>query len=350
MKQLAAVIVLILLSACGSAPGEPPARAPSPSPAAVTATLCVRDVDEGNPLIVGWLRGQVAATFRHGPCVFDEASGRWLAIGPRGTGRFVTDGSSLAGSSRPRNLTIQAPDQQPIDVALPEWADDWAASGSQLAVAAGGGYVFVLVPELATVSADGKLTEAPIPAGYLVAAPTTEPNRYLLRLDDRNAAPQRMSGPHPSFLWRRGDVTPTSLPMLATQMEAAATPNLAWIRDDASGWWLIDSSGAATIGFRSPAPWDGQPDPTGQYAIEQTDRSQGCDRDSPPSCVVRLVDRSSGAVVAQVSAGSNSAFAWAAGTVVFSPTTDDPVAQPSAPDLVVLSPSGTRRIPLPPAR
>jgi len=346
---LTAFLGAALASSCGAAPSERPISAATEAPGSTQVAGCTRDRDEGNPLLAGWLEGQLVATFRHGPCVFDSTSGRWLGLGPRMSGRFTTDGTSLASSAQPGRLTIQTPGTQPVEVALPPWATDWAAWGSPLLALPGGGYVFGLVPELATISVRGTLSETPIPAGYLVIAPTSDRDVFVLRRDDR-ADPQRMTGPYPATTWRLGDASPSALPMLVERVQAADAPNLAWIRDDGGGWWRLGQSRVAAIGFRPPAPWDGEPDPTGRYAIEQTDRSQGCEHDSPPSCVVRLVDRSTAGVVAQAESGSNSAFFWAKGAVAFTPTTADPVGQPTASGVVVLSSAGASEIPLPTSR
>lgn len=86
----------------------------------------MRDRDEGNPLLAGWIGRNLAATFRHGPCIFNSTSGAWEAVGPRTAGQFVTDGSTLAGSTQPGVLTLIASGQDAKEINLPAWADDWA--------------------------------------------------------------------------------------------------------------------------------------------------------------------------------------------------------------------------------
>jgi hypothetical protein len=318
------------------------------APPSAGLIACHRDSDEGNPTIAGWIKGGIAATFRHGPCRFDATSGLWVGLGPRQAARFVTDGSTVAGSVSPGHLVVASPQGEPLDVSLPPWADDWAAWGSRLSAMPGGGYVFDLVPDLAIVSTDGTLSVTALPDGYLVAGSTSDPTVFLLRRDDRQS-PQRMTGPYPAVVWRQSDKSPTSLPILVDAVEPATSQDLVWLRDDSSSWSLVDESGRTSAAPRSIPPWTGQPDPTGQYVLEQTDRSQGCEHATPPSCISRLIDRASGRVLAQVGAASNSDLFWNDSSVAFLPTTADPVARPAATDIVILSASGASKLALPPA-
>lgn len=215
---------------------------------------------------------------------------------------------------------------------------------------AGGGYLIDSLPQLVTVSADGQLSDSPIPVGYIVSGPTSDPNVFILRRDDRKTAPERMQGPHPAYLWRKGNAAPSSLPGLVDEIVPAAAPNLTWVRDSTAAWSLVDQLGVAKLEFRSLPPWDGEPDATGKYVVEQSGRSQGCEHDVPPTCSVRLVEHATGSLLAQVNVGSNSGFFWSGSSVAFSPTTGDPVAQPAASAIVVLSPTGASQVQLPPVR
>ncbi len=228
---VAAIVGAVLAASCGSAPTESPSPSTppaTPNPAALE--ICRRDADEGNPTLAGWINGQIVATFRHGPCVFEAASGGWVGVGPRRAAPFVTDGFTLAGSLDPGLLTILALGREPREITLPSWANDWAAWGSRLSPMPAGGYVFDLVPELAVVSKDGTLSTSALPAGYIVVGATSDPRQFVLRHDDRESAPEKMSGPYPVVLWRTGDQEPTAMPLLADALAATDPPNLVGCR------------------------------------------------------------------------------------------------------------------------
>jgi hypothetical protein len=328
-------------------PSESPSLEDAPSSSLLGGQSCVRDRQEGNPLLVGWLAGKLAAIFRAGPCIFDPASSDWMAFGPRAAGRFVTDGSGLAGSLKPGVLTVVTADERAIDITLPVSASDWASRGSQISPLVGGGYVLGLLPLLVGVSGAGVLTEGAIPSGFVLAAPTSNPEVFVLRPNLNTDIPDWNQAPYTAFLWKVGDKRPSQLLGSVVDIRAARAPALTWLEDMSGAWWLVPATGAPTKELRAAPLWLDEPSPTGQYVVEQTDRSQGCEHNTPPSCSVRLIERATGNVVALAKVGSNSWFVWSESSVAFIPTTSDPVAQPSAMPIVVLSPVGVSLTALP---
>ena len=298
-------------------------------------------------MLVGWLSGKFAAVFRAGPCVLDPATSDWVSFGPRTAGRFTTDGSGLAGIITPGVLTVVAPDERATDITLPASASDWASRGSQISPLVGEGYVLDLIPELVRVSGTGLLTEGAVPNGFIVAAPTSDRHTFILRPEPDTERPDWMEAPYTPFLWKVGDAKPIQLLGSVVETGAAQTPALAWLADTSGAWWRVAATGARTKELQAAPLWLNEPSPTGQYVVEQTDRSQGCDHDTPPSCSVRLIERATGNEVALANVGSNSSFVWSGNSVAFIPTTSNPVDQPEATDIVLMSPGGVSLLPLP---
>jgi hypothetical protein len=350
-RTLALAVVLLVVSvgvgACALMPSGSPSLEAAPSSSLLGGQSCVRDQQEGNPLLVGWLAGKLAAIFRAGPCIFDPANSDWIAFGPRSAGRFVTDGSGLGGSPKPGVLTVVTPDERAIDITLPVSASDWASRGSQISPLVGGGYVLGLLPSLVRVSGAGALSEAAIPSGFVLAAPTSNPEVFLLRPNFNTDVPDWNRAPYTAFLWKVGDKKPSPLLGSVVDISAARAPVLTWLEDISGAWWHVPAIGAPTKELRAAPLWLDEPSPTGEYVVGQTDRSQGCEHDTPPSCSVRLIERATGNVVALANVGSNSSFAWSENSVAFIPTTSDPVAQPTSMQIIVLSPGGVSLTALP---
>ena len=306
--------------------------------------VCVRNRNEGNPLPAGWLSQGLAATFGTGPCIYDATRRTWLWFGPRTAARYVTDGSGLAGSVTPGTLTVIASDQRATTLTLPSWGADWTTSGGALSPITGGGYLIDLAPVLAQVSRTGVLTEQPIPGGFLVVAPTSKANTFVLRTDLRKS-PEAMNGSYQAFLWTVGDARPARLLDSVVRVTAVQAPDLAWLADDSQSWWRVNATGVAAKEIPAVPGRVFEPDPTGRYVVDETDRSLGCEQDA--SCASRLIERAGGNVLAFAAVGSNTRFVWSEGRVAFAPTTSDPVNQPSATEMVVFAPDGTLVITLP---
>ena len=300
--------------------------------------------------MAGWLSGKLAAIFRAGPCVLDSTSNNWASFGPRAAGQFVTDGSGLAGTVTPGVLTVIAPDEHATDVTLPASASAWATRGSQISPLVGGGYVLDLVPELVRVSGTGVLTEAAIPSGFLLGAPTSNSDTFSVRPDIGTDSPNWMLAPYVAYLWTVGDKTPSELLGSVVDIRAAQAPALAWLTDTSGGWWRVAATGAPTNELQAAPLWVDEPSPTGQYVVEATDRSQGCEHNTPPTCIVRLVEPATRNVIALANVGSNSSFVWSQSSVAFVPTTTNPVEQPAATGIVLISPGGVSLLALPQPR
>jgi hypothetical protein len=342
-------MTMVGASACSLLPSEAPvSRSPEPAPStSPSGSLCGRDPREGNPQLVGWLSAKLAAVFRSGPCLLDPATNDWAPFGPRTSGRFATDGSGLAGTGAAGILTVIDSEQHATDVSLPTSASDWESRGSQISPLVCGGYLLDLLPELVRVSVTGAVTEGAIPSGFLVAAPTTRGDTFILRPDVRTDSPDFRSAPFAASLWTVGDKEPSQLLGSVIDIRAAHTPALAWLADSSGGWWQVDAAGAPTKQLKAAPSWIDEPSPTGEFFVELTDRSQGCEHNTPPSCAVNLIERSTGAVLASSRVGSNSPFIWSESGVAFVPTTSDPVGQPAATQIVMLSPDGVSLLPLP---
>jgi len=97
--------------------------------------------------------------------------------------------------------------------------------------------VLGLLPPLVAISLDGRVTDGPLPDGYLVLTATSQPDTFILRKDDR-AAPEAMQGPFSAYLWRRGDERPRAV-MDNVWSARSAEDGLAWLEGNAGAWHFL---------------------------------------------------------------------------------------------------------------
>jgi len=111
-----------------------------------------------------------------------------------------------------------------------------------------------------------------------------------VRPDINTDNPNWMLAPYAVYLWKVGDKTPSELLGAVAEIRRAQTPALAWLLDSSGWWWSVAPTGVPTKELQPVPLLADEPSPTGQYVIEQTDRSQGCEHNTPPTCIVRLVE------------------------------------------------------------
>lgn len=301
--------------------------------------------DEGDPSLTGWRNDELVIGWRVSLCSYDQATDRWGSIGPTRGGAYVTDGRTLAGDGDNRAVSFIDEQGHRVVVSLPAWSDDWTFWGGGLSALPSGGYAFMTVPRAAVISPEGQLSDQPLPDGFLVVSGTSRPGVYVLR-EDLREHPESMGDAFTAYIWAIGEDRPT--PVLASTRRAMpATTGLAWLESASGSWSLVGATRTAESAIAPEPGWTIEPNPDGTVFVAQTDRSGGCERDTPPSCQTQLVDRPTGRVLASYRAGSNSSFRWSGSRVVFVPIRPDPLG-PRSRHLVVLDPErGAKEINLP---
>lgn len=281
---LAFVVLLGILAGCGSSPvvtprpTVPASSAPSasaltsfsPFPSALTspaglATRPPNPTPSTSPRIVptsvgaslaGSVRGLVVVEVvdePHGKVAaarlasFDPATHRWSwtdlpAPFVSRWSRVASDGSSVALASAGSALWLNLAGQ--TQVLVPRIAakasQDWPQDG--LVARTGGGYVAAGTATLDAITADGQsITDVALPAGYLMVAPTSDPNRFILaRVSD---VPMECGLPCALAvtLWTRSTGALTRISGYAGGIEPA-TGGLSYLHL-ATGWSLLASDG-----------------------------------------------------------------------------------------------------------
>ena len=303
------------------------------------ASTC-RDSAAGQDLFVdGWWNRGIAVTVGTRLCTADPGTGAWSVVPAAKAGAYVSDGATLAGGGDDVVLSFVIADGTERLIPLGPWGNDWSAWGRTMSVAPGGGYVLGLLPQLVAISLDGRVTEGPLPDGYLVLAATSQPDTFILRKDDR-AAPEAMQGPFSAYLWRR-DGDPPRAVMQNVWSARSAEGGLAWLEGNAGAWHFLDADGkpGPVLTPRAGSAYD--PDPSGELVVEATGIAAGCEDMSPPSCETRLIDTVSGSVLASCRCAAQS-IRWSADGVAFSTVMDS-----GANGLMVLTRNGAIQIPLP---
>jgi hypothetical protein len=302
------------------------------------ASTC-RGSAAGQDLFVdGWWNHRIAVTVGTSLCTADPGTGAWATVPASKAGAYVSDGATLAGGGDDTVLSFVTAEGTERLIPLGPWEKDWSAWGRTMSVAPGGGYVLGLLPQVVAISLDGRVTEGPLPDGYLVLAATSQPDTFILRKDDRTA-PEAMQGPFSAYLWRRGGERPRAV-MDNVWSARSAEDGLAWLEGNGDAWHFLDADGnpGPILTPRSGSAYD--PDPSGKLVVEATGVAAGCEGMSPPSCETRLIDSVSGSVLAACRCSAQS-IRWAPDGAAFSNPID------RNPGVTILNRSGAIKIPLP---
>jgi hypothetical protein len=201
--------------------------------------------------------------------------------------------------------------------------------------AASGGYVFVGIPRLDRLAPDLKtITRVPVPAGFAVAGPTSDPNRFILALASEAARiPWGLTRePYHAYLWTIGDATPTLLSASVSSVAPSATW-LAYLELPDLVERAVAGDGTLHIVRHPPNPWLRSPND-----LEYLDMAAP---DSDAVQTITLRSTATGRVLASVDTSIGSPV-WNGTSVAFVPRGAVP-----AEALVVLSPGSTVLVPLP---
>lgn len=194
-----------------SASASPSAPATMPSPVAVvpTPTLGPAKCESFPETIsfgaVGWRGSRVVVVAVHyigcgmsqELLSVDPAVGQWRTDLPLTDtlGDWLTDGSSLALSGD--GFLV-------VDSAGKSHSIPGNFGGYRLSVLPGGGYLVVGADKLYRIASDGiGVTSDPLPAGYVIVAPTSDPNMFILATAAEANTEYGLSGrsPFEAYLW-----------------------------------------------------------------------------------------------------------------------------------------------------
>ncbi len=330
------------------APVSTPVRSPSATPSVqATATLgpakCESD-NYTNYSAVGWrgirvvvLAGHfIGCDMRQELLSADPAVGEWRSDAKIDTAvidfQVASDGQSVALPRAGGLLVIDAAGNR-HDVPRPAGTDErWGAYG--LRVLPGGGYLVVGAEQLSLVPLDGgALTMQPLPNGYVVVAPTSDPDRFVLTPADDAQVPYGLLGsPFRAYLW---DLKSGKLTLVASSVIAVepAPHALAYLHMAAGGDQSLAADGALTTVKLPGMPAMRSPDASRYLYLPDLDSAQ------PQS--IELRDAAAGSVLSQ--------FRGVIGLPIWRGTTAAVVAGGGAlpSELVILDGSSVRHLPLP---
>jgi hypothetical protein len=182
-----------------------------------------------------------------------------------------------------------------------------------------------LKPDLVTVSVD------PVPRGYVVDAPTSDPTRFIVDLASEAAEPYGLKGAHHVYLWDREAGT---VKLLAPNVVAvsASRESLAFLTLDSG---VLESlTAAGTLRGVANSAADVLQSPDGRFYVD-------ADPGSDSAQTVTLRDSTTHGALASVMA-SIGFLSWSGSKVAFVPRG---VETPSA--LVVLEPGQSITVPFP---
>lgn len=215
------------------APTPPPSVRPSPRPRATLPPAKCATMDETHFGVFGWRGSRVelerarfigcdAQSFSYWSV--DPATSDWRIDAAPGVAQgTASDGHSVAMWVQGQLFVIAADGSSGF---LP--APKNPPLAGEIEPAAGGGYVFVGMPRLDRLAPDLKtILRAPLPAGFAVAAPTSDPNRFILALASEAARiPWGLTKePYHAYLWRVG----TATPRLLSSSVSSVAPSATWL-------------------------------------------------------------------------------------------------------------------------
>ena len=198
-----------------------------------------------------------------------------------------------------------------------------------------GGYVFVGTTRLSRLSPKlDRVTSVALPTGYALAAPTSDPDRFILALASEAARiPWGLTKePYHAYLWTVGTAHPTLLANSVSSIEPSGTW-LAYVMLSTGDERAVGRGGALQR-VRLPAPWLYRSGDDREYL-------DLADPNSEAAQTITLRSTATGRALATVVASPSYAI-WHGASAAFVPRSDQP-----AQDLVVLSPGSTLLVPLP---
>jgi hypothetical protein len=359
MVGLAAVIVAGLTTETRPTPSQPSKLPPSLAPSATSApSECdvQAAVIPGNekglpgreiPYFIGWRNDVVVISWKMGLCAFDPRAGSWHAIPGIPANSWRTDGTTLAGSIQDATGAVEIAfvdgTGQLTRSAAPDWYAAFLDLGNDLVPRQDGGYLFARLPQISALDEDGRLSTTSLPDGLLAMAGTSDPMRYLVRRPPQTDAPDAFVAPFEVLLWRLDTQRPE--PVLDNVVAVVpASDGLARLQRQDGSWWLIEEDGTAKSTIPRLQGETTTPDTSAARVLVETDRSQGCESETPPSCRVDL-RTADGITLAGVLATRQSAVSWLAGSAAFLPLSSGPSGSPT--ELILLGDTGSARVPLP---
>ena len=328
------------------------------SPADTAQAKCEQMTEPRHYTPVGWVNGKLellASQFAscdsaYGLVVLDPTTGRAGPLLPLTTqvasGGIATDGSSVAiviqGGSSGGVLVVDTTGHQHLLAWPVGLGDAWFP---QVVPMPAGGYLAVGAESLVTIASDGSaIRTQPIPAGYVVVAPTSDPQRFILATveDANHEYGLSVRAPFTAYLWTIGSSSATKVAGSVGEV-ATATNAMAYLMlvdqantSDPWSWAVLDGTGRAIPMEPQPAGY-GTLSPDGSLFV--------MGRDGPTEADFRtlVIDVGSGRTVATLP-GSGLPVSWNGDTaaLVVSPSSG------AGDELVIVGPSGeTQTVPLP---
>ncbi len=338
-----------------SALTSPPASQASPTDTA--QAKCEQMTEPRHYTLVGWVDGKLellASQFAscdstYGLVVLDPTTGTAGPLLPLteqvASGGIATDGSSVAivtqGGSSGGGLVIDTVGHQHLLAWPAGLGDAWFP---QVVPMPAGGYLAVGAESLVTIASDGSaIRTQPIPAGYVVVAPTSDPHRFILAtVDDANHEyGLSVRAPFTAYLWTIGSSSATKVAGSVGEV-ATATNALAYLMlvdqantNDPWSWAVLDGTGRAI-------PMEPQPAGYGTLSPDGSLFVMGLDGPTEADYRTLVVDVASGKTL--VTLEGRGAVSWNGHTAAL-------VLRPSSgagDELVIVGPSGDMQtVPLP---
>jgi hypothetical protein len=280
-----------------------------------------------NATVVGWLGEDVVVdatvegpTPLDGLLLLDVTSGSWSPLGPPFEGPaspVVTDGHTVLASvglpDGSTKLVLTTGTGNRVDVSLAGVASerDWRFWGG-LAPLSAGGYVLTRTTSLVRVAPDAVLTETALPSGWIVQAPTSDPEAFLLgRQGDDGNAEARSIAATGLALWRVGGRSVGET--FAADAVSTSEEGLALLHDF-DEWLVLDDQGLRAKGGRDAASID----PGGRFGAVTPTNEAACPRPSlGPGCAVSILDAVTGDVMGTAPGPAWSSFVWHEGVVAY---------------------------------
>jgi hypothetical protein len=305
---VAAALALVLIYGCAPVPPESPsgprtaaptvaAAKPAPTAGALRGSVIGR---YGDRVVLIVARSSPGGDLTYTVETVGEGQSALTALAARpdlAMDRAVSDGSSLvlglqAADGPAPELVVVSPGYEASEVELGSepWVDEWRFWGGIVPLAEGG-FLLTGIPRLVTLDVSGSIADAALPAGWIVQAPTSDPDLVLVgRLGSDNGPESRSSAATGLHLYRRSTGEVSADPAADVQVVAVspATAGLAYLKG-ADGGWLVLGNDLRLVMASEPteaASWisaDG-----GLLAVEATGTLGPCVTEA--GCGVMLVD------------------------------------------------------------
>ena len=337
-------------SPSASASPSAPATMPSPVAVAPTATLGPAKCESFPETIsygaVGWRWSRVVVVAVHyigcgmsqELLSVDPAVGQWRTELPLtdALGDWLTDGSSLALSGD--GFLV-------VDAAGKSHSIPGNFGGYRLSVLPGGGYLVVGADKLYRIASDGiGVTSDPLPAGYVIVAPTSDPNMFILATAAEANTANGLSwrSPFEAYLWniRTGHLKLVASAVGSVERSPNSLAYLDVVTD--SAWSTLSLAGDGSV-VPVARPIVAGISPDGSHYLHSSDPS------SVGAVTFQMRLTSTNQVLSEFQ-GYNGGIVWSGNTaaLVSGPAPDEATGAGAGQErLVIVDGATVKRVPLP---